>query len=50
MTSLPLPSIAQLIELGLVKNDGLYFWKGAFVGTTKEAAVRTVKQIEEIAE
>lgn len=50
MLDLPAQSIKELIELGLVKDEGLYFWKGAFVGTTREAAVGTVKQIEEIAE
>ena len=50
MTTLSVQSHKELIELGLVKNEGLYFWKGAFVGATREAAVRTVKQIKEQAE
>jgi hypothetical protein len=50
MTTSPVQSHKELIELGLVKDEGLYFWKGAFVGATREAAVRTVKQIEETAE
>jgi hypothetical protein len=45
-----LTSIAMLhdsIRLALTKQDGLYFWKGAFVGITEASAIRTVVQIEE---
>ena len=44
-----LTSIAMLhdsIRLALTKQDGMYFWKGAFVGTTEAAAIKTVVQIE----
>ena len=39
--------LLDAIKLALTKQDGLYFWKGAFVGTTEAAAVKTVVQIEE---
>ena len=44
-----LTSIAMLhdsIRLALTKQDGMYFWKGAFVGATEAAAIKTVVQIE----
>ena len=34
------------IALALTKQDGMYFWKGAFVGTTEAVAIETVVQIE----
>lgn len=35
----------ELISLNLVKENGVYFWGRAFVGTTKAAAIKTVMEI-----
>lgn len=32
----------ELIALNLVKENGMYFWGRAFVGTTKTVAIETV--------
>jgi hypothetical protein len=37
--------IKELIELNLVKENGMYFWNRAFVGTTKAKAIETVMRI-----
>jgi len=50
MTTPPVQSHKELVELSLVELDGVYYWKGRFVGATKEAAVRKVEQIEESVE
>ena len=34
--------IRELVELNLVKENGMYFWNRAFVGTTKAKAIETV--------
>ena len=36
----------ELIALNLVKENGMYFWGRAFVGTTKAAAIQTVMTIK----
>jgi hypothetical protein len=36
----------ELIELNLVKENGMYFWNRAYVGSTKQAAIKTVMSIK----
>jgi hypothetical protein len=37
--------IKELIELNLVKENGMYFWGRAYVGSTKAQAIETVMSI-----
>ncbi len=37
--------IRELVGLNLVKENGMYFWNRAFVGTTKAKAIETVLRI-----
>jgi hypothetical protein len=42
MTTPSVQSHKELIELNLVKENGMYFWGRAYVGSTKAQAIRTV--------
>ncbi len=37
----------ELIELNLVKENGMYFWNRAYVGNNKQVAIKTVMSLAE---
>ena len=38
--------IKELIELNLVKENGMYFWNRAYVGSSKQVAIKTVMSLK----